>query len=143
MIPIETKVDWNSVKADYIGGASYGDLARRHGLSKSTIFKKAKKEHWQEQRERTANAVETQTIMRTAEAAADNAVIAMEIKKKLLLRLKRIEEKYPLDATEIRTKQGNSTAIFRIRDLTAAYKDLTGDMSLDTQNDSVRIIIDV
>lgn len=43
-------------------------------------------------------------------------------------RLKRIEAKYPLDATEVRSRNGNSTAIFRLRDLTAAYKDLTEDM---------------
>lgn len=45
----------------------------------------------------------------------------------MLLRLKRIEKAYPLDATEVRTKQGNNTAIFRIKDLTAAYKDIMGD----------------
>lgn len=43
-------------------------------------------------------------------------------------RLKRIEAKYPLDATEVRSRNGNSTAIFRLRDMTAAYKDLTEDM---------------
>ena len=42
--------------------------------------------------------------------------------------MKRIEAKYPLDATEVRSRNGNNTAIFRLRDLTAAYKDLTEDM---------------
>lgn len=72
--------------------------------------------------------METLTIERTADKAADNAVIAADIKKALLMRLKRIEQKYPLDATEVRTRKGDSTAIFRLRDLTAAYKDLTEDM---------------
>ena len=130
MIPIENqkRIDWNAIKSEYIGGASYGTLSKRHGLTKSTIFKKSKKEGWDDLRKRTANAVETATIERTAEAAADNATIAQDLKKKLLLRLKRIEEKYPLDATEVRTRNGNSTAIFRIRDLAAAYKDLTEDL---------------
>lgn len=44
------------------------------------------------------------------------------------MRLSRIEAKYPLDATEVRSRSGNATAIYRIRDLTAAYKDLTDDM---------------
>ena len=69
-------------------------------------------------------------MQKTAEAAASNATLAQEIKRKLLLRLKRIEEKYPLDATEVRTRQGNSTAIFRVRDLTAAFADLTKDIPL-------------
>ena len=65
---------------------------------------------------------------RTANAAADNAVIANDIKKALLLRLQRIVEIYPFDATEIRSKQGSNYVVFRLRDLTAAYKDLTEDM---------------
>jgi hypothetical protein len=64
----------------------------------------------------------------TAEAAADNATLAADFKSRLLERLRRIEAKYPLDATEVRSRNGNSTAIFRLRDLTAAYKDLTEDM---------------
>ena len=44
------------------------------------------------------------------------------------MRLKRIEEKYPLDATEVRAKVNGKFAIFRIKDLTAAFKDLTDDM---------------
>lgn len=103
-------------------------LAKRHGLSKSTVFKRSQKEDWDEQRERTANAARTLVIERTAEAAADNATLAADIKHRLLERLRRIEAKYPLDATEVRSRNGNSTAIFRLRDLTAAYKDLTEDM---------------
>ena len=102
--------------------------AKKYGIVKSTVFKRSAKENWDELRKRTANAVETLTIERTAEKAADNAVIAADIKKALLMRLKRIEAKYPLDATEVRTRKGDSTAIFRLRDLTAAYKDLTEDM---------------
>jgi hypothetical protein len=54
--------------------------------------------------------------------------VAADLKKRLLQRLRNIEKKYPFDATEVRTKKGNSLVIFRIRDLTAAYKDLTEDM---------------
>ena len=65
---------------------------------------------------------------KTAVAASDNAVLAADIKKRLLLRLSRAEQKFPMDATEVRTQVGKSTAIFKLRDLTAAYKDLTEDM---------------
>ena len=74
-----------------------------------------------------------------ANAAADNATLAQGIKHRLLERLKRIEEKYPLDATEVRTRNGNSTAIFRLRDLTAAYKDLTEDMPKIEENKNAPI----
>lgn len=129
VIPIDEKrIDWNAIRAEYIGGSSYGTLAKRHGLVKSTIFKKSKKEGWDSLRKRTANEVETKTIQRTAEVAADNATRAQAIKGNLLERLQRIAEKYPYDATEVRQRHENNTVIFRIRDLTAAYKDLTEDL---------------
>lgn len=148
MIPIEEdkkRIDWNAIKSEFIGGASYGVLAERHHLSKSTVFKKAKKENWEKQRERVANAAETRTIERTAEKIADNATIAADLKKKLLLRLARIEEKYPMDATEVKTRIGNNQATFRIRDLTAAYKDLTEDMQANESktNELLQSLLDL
>lgn len=116
------------IRAEYIGGASYGDLSKKYHLSKSTIYQHAKADNWQTLRTNAANEARTKTIQKTAEAAADNAVLAQDIKKRLLLRLSRIEQKYPFDATEVRTQTGKTTAIYRIRDLTAAYKDLTEDM---------------
>lgn len=92
-------------------------------------------------REQTMHRVNTESAQKVAESSADNAVIAADIKKKLLLRLQRIESKYPLDATEVRTKAGNSYAIFRIRDLTAAYKDLTEGMP-KTENDGTLARLD-
>ena len=84
-----------------------------------------------EKREEYKRRILAESSQRTVDAFAENAVIAADLKRKMLLRLKRIEEKYPLDATEVRTKSGNNTAIFRIRDLTAAYKDLIEDMQIN------------
>lgn len=89
---------------------------------------RAKKEQWPELRRQAEHKANTEATQKTAEAAADNAVLAQDIKKRLLLRLSRIEQKYPFDATEVRTQTGKTTAIYRIRDLTAAYKDLTDDL---------------
>ena len=131
MIPIEEtkRVDWNVIRAEYIGGASYGDLSKKYHLSKSTIFQHAKQDNWQTLRTNAANEARTKAVQKTADAAADNAIIAADIKKSLLLRLQRIERKYPFDATEVRTKQGSNYVVFRLRDLTAAYKDLTEDIT--------------
>ena len=79
----------------------------------------------------------TEATQKTAAAAADNAVIAAEIKKRLLLRLSRAEQKFPMDATEVRTQVGKSTAIFKLRDLTAAYKDLTEDMAATSADNAL------
>ena len=132
MIPIEeTKrvIDWNPIRAEYIGGGiSQRKLAKKYNLSETTLMKKANVEGWHQLRTKAESRSTAQAQQKTAEAAADNAVIAADIKKRLLLRLSRIEQKYPFDATEIRTHEGKSTVTFRIRDLTAAYKDLTDDI---------------
>ena len=146
MIPIENekRVDWNAIRAEYIaGGIGQRKLAAKYGVSKNTLIKRANSEGWAKQRDGVYNVATTQIQQKTAEAAADNATIAQDLKKKLLLRLQRIEAKYPLDATEIRTRQGNSTAIYRIKDLTAAYKDITEDMQLtqNTANDLLQSLI--
>lgn len=131
MIPIEEtkRIDWNAIRAEYIGGGtSYRKLAEKHQVSFMVLKTRAKKEDWPGLRTQAEHKARTEATQKVAEAASDNAVIAADIKKRLLLRLKRIEEKYPFDATEIRTHEGKSTVTFRIRDLTAAYKDLTDDI---------------
>ena len=146
MIPIENerRIDWNAIRAEYIGGGiSQRKLAKKYGVSDTTLMKKANAEGWHKLREKAESKSTAQAQQKTAEAAADNAVIAADIKKRLLLRLSRMEQKYPFDATEVRTSEGKNTVTFRIRDLTAAYKDLTSDMNLNGNNDPVRIIIDV
>ena len=146
VIPIESekRIDWNAIRAEYIGGGiSQRKLAKKYGVSDTTLMKKANAEGWHKLREKAESKSTAQAQQKTAEAAADNAVIAADIKKRLLLRLSRMEQKYPYDATEVRTHDGKNTVTFRIRDLTAAYKDLTSDMNLNANNEPVRIIIDV
>ena len=148
MIPIEEtkRVDWNAIRAEYIGGGiSQRKLAKKYNVSETTLMKKANAEEWHQLREKAESKSTAQAQQRTAEKAADNAVIAADIKKRLLLRLKRIEEKYPFDATEIRTHQGKSTVTFRIRDLTAAYKDLTEDIQAGSNatNELLQSLLDL
>jgi len=131
VIPIEEtkRIDWNAIRAEYIGGGtSYRKLAEKHQVSFMVLKTRAKKEDWPGLRTQAEHRATTEATQKTAVAAADNAVIAADIKKRLLLRLSRMEQKYPFDATEIRTHEGKNTVIFKIRDLTAAYKDLTEDM---------------
>ena len=132
MIPIENekRIDWNAIRAEYIGGGiSQRKLAKKYGVSDTTLMKKANAEGWHKLREKAESKSTAQAQQKTAEAAADNAVIAADIKKRLLLRLSRAEQKFPMDATEVRTQAGKSTAIFKLKDLTAMYRDLTEDMA--------------
>jgi len=126
LIEDKKRVNWNKIRAEYIGGGiSQRKLAKKYGVSENTLIKKANAEKWAQLQKETYNEGATKAQQKAADATADNATIATDIKKMLLLRLQRIGNKYPFDATEIRTKQGENTVIFRLRDLTAAYKDLT------------------
>ena len=142
MIPIadEKRIDWNAIKAEYIGGGiSQRKLAKKYGLSETTLMKRANKDGWGDLMRETASRSTAEAQQKTAEAAADNATMAQDFRKRLLMRLMRIEAKYPFDATEIRTKQKDNTVIFRIRDLTAAYKDLTEDIATVTADKNAPI----
>ena len=140
MIPIEEtkRIDWNAIRAEYIGGGtSYRKLAEKHQVSFMVLKTRAKKEDWPGLRTQAEHKASTEATQKAAAAAADNAVIAAEIKKRLLLRLSRAEQKFPMDATEVRTQVGKSTAIFKLRDLTAAYKDLTEDMAATSADNAL------
>jgi hypothetical protein len=89
---------------------------------------KANAEGWKQQRSNVESKALARAEQKTAEAAADNATLAQDIKHRLLERLKRIEAKYPVDATEVRQQKDGKTLVYKLRDLTAAYKDLTDDM---------------
>ena len=149
MIPIEKdgkRIDWNAIRAEYIGGGiSQRKLAKKYGVSETTLMKKANAEEWHKLRKNAESKSTAEAQQKTAEAAADNATLAADIKRRLLLRLKRTEEKFPMDATEVRAKVGNSYAVYRLKDLTAAYRDLTGDMQLanDAGNELLQSLIDL
>ena len=148
MIPIEKelkRIDWNAIKAEYIGGGtSYRKLSAKHRVSLTVLKRRAKDEEWPKLREEAEHRAATLMAQKTAAKMADNATIAADLKKSLLLRLKRIEERYPIDATEVRTKTGGSVAVYRIRDLTAAYKDLTEDLQTASNgNELLRSLLEL
>jgi len=147
VIPIEEtkRIDWNAIRAEYIGGGiSQRKLAKKYGVSETTLMKKANAEGWHKLREKAESKSTAQAQQKTAEAAADNAVIAANLKKRLLLRLSRIEQKYPFDATEIRTREGKNTVIFKIRDLTAAFRELTEDITgASDNNELLQSLLDI
>ena len=140
VIPIENntrRVNWDAIRSEFISGASYGDLAKKYGLSKSTIHEHAKLDDWRTLRTNATNAARTMAVQRTAEAAADNATLAASIKRRGLEILADLFEDFAtVRATEHRESKGGTTDVKRLRDLTAAYKDLTGDMVAVTAEDS-------
>lgn len=135
MIEIESKkrivvLDWHEIRAEYIaGGISQRKLAEKYGVSRTMLERRCRLEHWAAEREAAKAKVQEKVIQKTAEAAADNVVTAERIKGRLLEQLEALIEQTQLTATEEREYDGpNLVAINRLRDLTAAFKDLTGDL---------------
>ena len=120
--------DWNAIRAEYIGGGiSQRKLAEKHGVPVGTLLDRASREGWAQERKNVYNKSITTSIQNIAEAAADNATIAQDIKRKLLMRLARTADKFPTDATEVKTREGKMYVTYKLKDLTAAYKELTAD----------------
>lgn len=134
MIPIEEekKLNWHKIRGEYVaGGVSQRALAEKYGVSFSTIQKKCQRENWTGAREAAKIKVAENVVQKTAEAAADNATIAASIKRKGLLILEKLFDDYSqVMATERKETKGNVVDIKRLRDLTSAYKDLTGDITM-------------
>ena len=123
------RIDWAAIQAEYIGGnIGQKKLAKKHGVAYGSLRKKAEAEGWYQLKKSAIREAGVKAAQKTAEAASDNALTAARIKAKLLGRLEKLTD-VVLNATEEREYDGdNVVAINRLRDLTAAYKDLTGDM---------------
>ena len=131
MIPIDTekRINWHKIRAEYIGGASQRSLAEKYGVSHSAVEKHCRNERWTEQRKAAMGKVTEKVIQKTADLAADNATIAAGIKRKALILLDKLIDDYmQLSVTEHQEMGAGTKDIKRLRDITAAYKDLTGDM---------------
>lgn len=126
----EKRVAWHRIRAEYIAGVSQRKLASKYKVPRSAIERHSRLEKWTEQREAAKVTVQEKVVQKTADIAAENAVVAQRIKTRLLEQLERLVEKERLTATEVRDydSDGNLVQINRLRDLTAALKDLTGDL---------------
>jgi transposase-like protein len=67
--------DWDTIRAEYEAGATMGDLSRRHGVDKSAISRRAKKEGWLQDVSSTVN--------RLTEAKVNGIVNTVDPKKKV------------------------------------------------------------
>ena len=103
-------VDWNTLKAEYIaGGVSYRELAEKHGVSESTLRKRAAKEHWSELRNKAGTEMEQKIVDKTAEDSANKAVELStridDIADKLLNKIERAVDELDIHLVKSITKE--------------------------------------
>ena len=142
MINIADRVNWETIRAEYIGGGiSQRKLADKHGVSADVLMQKANKEHWKQDRDKAISKGRAKSQQKAAEAISSNAKIAARIKTKLLRKLEREIDALPdMIGSESRNSvversSGKGKSVikeaakaYKLRDLAAAYKDLTADM---------------
>ena len=148
MIPIDKKSpDWNRIKAEYVSGTdSLRELSAKYKVPWSTLRQRAYREKWGADRKKTQTKVEQIVVKEAAKKAADNATIAADIRRKGLILLDGLFDDFAeVRATEHRESRRGVTDIKRLRDLTAAYKDLTDDMAKpeETENPLLRSLYDL
>lgn len=77
--------DWSRIKKEYVTtDISLRDLAKKHSISESTLFKRCSKEKWEAQRKQQASKVEAKFLERDANRKVDRAVALMEAADLLL-----------------------------------------------------------
>jgi transposase len=161
VIPIGS-VDWNAIRAEYIGGGtSYRKLAKKYGVSINVLSPKATVEGWVGMRKEAETKATAKALQKTADIAADNATIAARIRTKLLRKLEReidalpdmigsetrnsvTENEFSQDGRRIQ-KIKEAAKSFKLRDLAAAYKDLTADMvqTEESGNELLQSLLDL
>ena len=123
----KAKPDWNRIKAEYVSGVeSLRSLSEKHCVPFSTIRRRAEREKWSADREAARIEIRQSVVKETAKKTADVATLAADIQKKGLMILEGLMDDFAqVTATERRETRKGVTDIKRLRDLTAAYKDLT------------------
>jgi len=161
--------DWNAIRAEYIGGGiSQRKLAKKHGVAIGTLLERANKEGWAKQRERVQNKAVIRAEQKAVDSASDFAAKAAQCRAMLIEQLafeiqevRKIQEgigsetndsvivnEYAKDKNgkivgRVPQKTVEKRVTRKLKDLTAAYKDLTGGMNLTSESEQVRVIIDV
>lgn len=162
MITIANKnPNWNEIRAEYIaGGIGQRKLAEKHGVSYPTLRDKSIAEGWVKEREKAQSRFIAETVRKTASMTAESATTAERIRQKLLRRLEAEIDALPSSigsqsrqsvitrTSEPRNRNNTTTKDmskeYKLRDLTAAWRDLTdGLIDESEKDDSVRVIIDV
>lgn len=104
-------MDWKRIKAEYIaGGTSYRKLAKKYGVSPTTLTKVAIREGWTAARQHVDTKKTSKMIETISEKEAKKAVDVVDVANRLL--------------DKITEMLGGVTTTQDIRHLTSALKDI-------------------
>ena len=85
--------DWNKIKTEYITkGTSYRKLAQKYGVGESTLFTRASKERWVEQKEQHQSKTVAKTLDAISKKQVDRATRLITVADKLLNKVENLIE---------------------------------------------------
>ena len=121
-------MDWNKLKAEYIaGGTSYRKLAKKYGVSFSSVRFKAEQEKWTDLKAQAQHSANTRIFESIVEDITEQAVSIDNVADKLLNKI-----------TDMLGREGLTTQ--SVKHLTSALKDIKeikgikSDIDLKEQN---------
>ena len=98
-------MDWNAIREEYIADetSSYRKLAQKYGVSVDAIYKRSKKENWQEQRKQLKEKTITKSIEKISKQQSENVKkygdMVTTMTKKLSAAIEAVD---PKDTTAVR-----------------------------------------
>lgn len=111
-------MDWNSIKTEYITNesSSYRKLAKKYGVSYTTIGEKARQEGWAEERKRFLDKTLSKTLNAISRGQASRASRLQTVADKLLNKIEKAVDDFDM-AELLVDKQA-------LKQLTGALKDI-------------------
>ena len=106
--------DWDAIKAEYIaGGISYRKLAEKHGVSPTTLTKKAIAGKWADKRQQVESKRTARTIEKVAAAGAKVDTTVQDIACLLLERMR--ESIGMMDVVDAQSLSSYSVSLERLQ----------------------------
>lgn len=121
-------MDWNKLKAEYIaGGTSYRKLAKKYGVSFSSVRFKAEQEKWTDLKAQAQHNADTRLVESIGEQNGTYTVSINDVADKLLNKISTMMEQEGLTTQSIKHL---TSAIKDIKDI----KGIKSDIDLQEQN---------
>ena len=152
-------INWNAIKTEYITtDTTYRALAEKYGVANSTIFGKASKEKWVEQKEQHQSNTVAKAVRKIEEKKSDRAAKLLSVADTLMDKVRqRIEAVDPMDMgsqefrhlsatikdlkeiqmirseADLREQEARIASLQRQADKDASSKDVTVEMSEEVE----------
>lgn len=98
--------DWQKIRREYITGtATYRELAAKYGVGQSTLFARASKERWVEQREQHQSKTAANALEKISKQQSDRAARIDRLADKLLDKIEKAIDELNLQMCEHSTKE--------------------------------------